>query len=420
MKHASVLFVLVCLGTAVAQQWQVELVDTSCRPAEVFVKRGSARTYVAYMTTEGGIRIAAKDTAWSYEDMDTGLVRPMLDPYNQFHFALGPAGRIAVSGVDDSLRPIVYVKSESVWARFWGLHEPLHYYAPLARAVFGADSALSMIYCANYDTAAEVKVVTFADSVWQADFPAHFNPGSPNSCELTLCDADGSQEAGVCFLIRYAYGLPRSSKVPWTYEVDKGFERDTGWRLVGLGGGWNAIVYGYDIVSDGPDTASAGVYFGGYSLFDHDSVWSGRAMDAAVQVDTAGRSLMAFVTADSVLRFGFKGGFWHFYEVPGVTTATCCDLALDDAGQPLIAFEDANGVWLAHGIDVVGVEDSHMPQASIHKPAATVLSGASGVKRLASSVVFDATGRRVVNPRSGIYFVREAQAQAVRRVVITE
>jgi hypothetical protein len=37
------------------------------------------------------------------------------------------------------------------------------------------------------------------------------------------------------------------------------------------------------------------------------------------------------------------------------------------------------------------------------------------------AVAFDAMGRRVLNPQSGIFFVHEAQAQAqaVRKVVIT-
>jgi hypothetical protein len=59
--------------------------------------------------------------------------------------------------------------------------------------------------------------------------------------------------------------------------------------------------------------------------------------------------------------------------------------------------------------------------APSRKPAPTILAGASGVKRLASSVVFDAMGRRVLHPKPGVYFLREAQAQAhaVRKVVIT-
>jgi hypothetical protein len=71
-----------------------------------------------------------------------------------------------------------------------------------------------------------------------------------------------------------------------------------------------------------------------------------------------------------------------------------------------------------------GVEESHKPRASSGKLEPTVLSGASGVRRLASSVLFDAMGRRVVNPKPGVYFVRDAQAQAqaqaVRKVIITK
>ena len=69
------------------------------------------------------------------------------------------------------------------------------------------------------------------------------------------------------------------------------------------------------------------------------------------------------------------------------------------------------------------VNEDLKQQTSNRKPAATILSGASGIKRLASGVIFDAMGRRVLNPKSGVYFVREAQAQAqaqaIRKVVIT-
>jgi hypothetical protein len=62
-------------------------------------------------------------------------------------------------------------------------------------------------------------------------------------------------------------------------------------------------------------------------------------------------------------------------------------------------------------------------QTPSRKPAPTILAGASGVRRLASSVLFDPMGRRVLQPKLGIYFVRDARAQAqtqaVRKVVIT-
>jgi hypothetical protein len=72
----------------------------------------------------------------------------------------------------------------------------------------------------------------------------------------------------------------------------------------------------------------------------------------------------------------------------------------------------------------VGVAEGPKPQALSHKPQPTILSGASGVKRLASCVVFDAMGRRVTNPKPGVYFVREEpqaaslKPQAVRKVIV--
>jgi YVTN family beta-propeller protein len=68
-----------------------------------------------------------------------------------------------------------------------------------------------------------------------------------------------------------------------------------------------------------------------------------------------------------------------------------------------------------------GVEESPKPQASSYKPEPTVLFGASSIKRLASSVIFDAMGRRVANPKSGVYFVTERDARSTvhaRKIVI--
>jgi len=60
-----------------------------------------------------------------------------------------------------------------------------------------------------------------------------------------------------------------------------------------------------------------------------------------------------------------------------------------------------------------GIEVGPRPQVPSHKLVATI------IRRLPQgAVAFDAMGRRVLNLRSGIFFVREAQAQAVRKVVI--
>ena len=54
-----------------------------------------------------------------------------------------------------------------------------------------------------------------------------------------------------------------------------------------------------------------------------------------------------------------------------------------------------------------GVEESPKPQASSSKPGATILAGASSIGRLASCAIFDAMGRRVPSPTSGVYFCRQ-------------
>ena len=78
------------------------------------------------------------------------------------------------------------------------------------------------------------------------------------------------------------------------------------------------------------------------------------------------------------------------------------------------------------------VEERHLPQASSHKPQATVVRGVLCVPPsllTANSSLLSIDGRKVLGLKSGandvralapgIYFVREAQAQAVRKMVIT-
>lgn len=70
-----------------------------------------------------------------------------------------------------------------------------------------------------------------------------------------------------------------------------------------------------------------------------------------------------------------------------------------------------------------GVEQPPVVQAREVSSSPTILTGASSVERLASCVVFDATGRRVLNPKSGVYFVRDegrgaGDAGRMRKVIV--
>jgi hypothetical protein len=81
---------------------------------------------------------------------------------------------------------------------------------------------------------------------------------------------------------------------------------------------------------------------------------------------------------------------------------------IDGGQQTFVTWTDASG-----GV----AEDSARQPGLGHKLAATVVRGLPQ-----GAAAFDAMGRRVVSPQSGIFFVREAQAQAqaIRKVVITK
>jgi hypothetical protein len=69
----------------------------------------------------------------------------------------------------------------------------------------------------------------------------------------------------------------------------------------------------------------------------------------------------------------------------------------------------------------VGVgEESPKPRVMRGRLGTTVLSGASGVRQLASCVAFDAMGRRVLHPKPGVYFLRTATTAAPRKILLVE
>jgi hypothetical protein len=124
-------------------------------------------------------------------------------------------------------------------------------------------------------------------------------------------------------------------------------------------------------------------------------------------------------------------GFWAFYDGQGTLVfidAFLCEVPAGDSvivtSLPFSIENDTSQwmikcmiptdsvIWRFRGRQRPGIEDGQ-PQASIHESPPTIL------RRLpAGAVAFDAMGRRVVDPRPGVYFVREAQAQAVHKVVI--
>ena len=134
------------------------------------------------------------------------------------------------------------------------------------------------------------------------------------------------------------------------------------------------------------------------------------------------------------------------YAFTGCTDATLRVASIADKQHPVeVGFHGSTGIPSdivvsggyvyvgvgAPGLQIyqfygAGVEETMNDGRGTKNVGPTILSGSS-VHSLGSRVAFDAMGRRVLNPRSGIFFVRGAVsgepsavgASAVRKVVVT-
>jgi hypothetical protein len=126
---------------------------------------------------------------------------------------------------------------------------------------------------------------------------------------------------------------------------------------------------------------------------------------AALAYSTEDVPLVAWVPLDfsASPTFAFKTNRWHTESIPGPAGIGGLDIDVDAAGQVVIVYSTQDsGLWCARGADVVGAKEAPKSQATCRKPEPTVIRCLPP-----GAVVFDAMGRRVVNPRSGILFVRD-------------
>jgi hypothetical protein len=163
--------------------------------------------------------------------------------------------------------------------------------------------------------------------------------------------------------------------------------------------------------------------------------YEGTALDtqayaSSVIMDALNRPCVAYTSP--VLMFACRlGNEWRSSTVSYATnSASSVSVALGYDGEPLIAYSTVDGLWLAHGVNVMGQsEEQQEPTVNCSRRTATITRS---VLRLPVSPFairaspFDMAGRRVLGLRPGandvsglspgVYFVREVQA--VQKVVI--
>jgi hypothetical protein len=167
---------------------------------------------------------------------------------------------------------------------------------------------------------------------------------------------------------------------------------------------------------------------------DQTAIDTTTATRTAVKFDSFDQPQIADTRRDSGLMYCCRTPeVWHVFDLHTGGVAAL-SLIIGENLQPIIAYTTSDGVFLAHGVDVVGQSEEPEPAAFDSPLTATVARGVlflSDQPSKARTALFDMTGRCVADLRSGandvsglapsVYFVNEAQTQAyaVRKVIIT-
>jgi hypothetical protein len=401
--------VLLLVALATGQQWEFELIE-ACSARRASVRRHPVRGAVVGYETDGQYRLAWKDSVWHY---DSTSCSGMADS------CIGPDGTTGIAYLpSDSVRLRYAVRTDSGWQ-----HESLPWRTDGGRPWLGIgpEGLPGILHTIKEEGPlnALLLAVRTQDS-WRLD---------------TLWAVDGTPGA---FFDAFGFAYDTIGRACGLYKVTTLMPTWIEELHIFADSGGTCLLSGYENHVSGvlglePGGKWAALYANADGLvnrlyYSDSEPGSGLCLDSlagagAVTFDPAGRPF-ALYAKDANLYFSWRTDKWRKTMVPrqGIGSA---DLIASDSCEPLIAFTDAQGVWLARGTGIVdGIAEKPMPQVAGPKREATILSDKWGVEHLASCVVYDALGRRVTSPRPGIFFVRQASsimrdASSVTKVVIT-
>jgi hypothetical protein len=411
-KARLALVILLLAAAACGQQWEFEQVDASRAGLGVQMTQSTdGRTYLCYgRDTSGLVRMAYKDTLWHYEDVDTGTGSDWSTP----SFATGLRDEMAVvHGRWGTMR--FACREDSGWAvsvlPFEGDNPVLS---------FDRTGAPVVLYTWDY----RVYIAVRDDSVWNRDTVKWVNAAGVLYYSYAPVQYEPDNRPHVLMGHVDYY----NSRLYWGYVYtlsDSAGTWITTWRDGDMHSRSNALAARF--APDGTLGTSYDLsYVGGpVNLYCQRELVDGEATQAALRFDSLGRPHMAYLLPDGTLRYAYRTGGWHVVDVPVSGVVRACDLLLDTLGEPMIAYSELDGVWLAHGSGVVGVEQPRTPVASRSRSGATIVWGAAGLPSGTRAVVLDVLGRAVFGLRpgvidvwrlpAGVYFVVEQQTPGRER-----
>jgi hypothetical protein len=402
-----------------AGYWEFEQVDSGSIGSYVAIdKMSDGATWLAYVNRDSAIRLAHKDTVWEYEDLDTALVRP------PFSFDIGSGDVIGVAGSGRLAE-----RRDSGWSS-----EALP--MTMSDVLLSYDPAGSPTLIFK-DAARNGCLAVRTDSSW--DTSVIYVPPGPAPL-FSLTRACWRQHGNCAFLVDVSWG-----DLIQQYSVALG-RRDSGiWTWHGLAGGLDGGGYVFAALPDASDSihtlwAAADNYHTNKLVCDAHTL-DGITPWAAACLDDSGR-VQCVWGRDGKLKFSLVPE--PTLEVGPVSGLSWYDITTDALSQPVIAYcLDDGSIRVVHGNDVAGLSsEPHGAAVRVSDPEASIVrgvlvlgglgtrSGLSANPVMSRAVLLDISGRRVMDLQPGgndisrvapgVYFLREAQAQAqaVRKIVI--
>jgi hypothetical protein len=432
MRNALALLVFVA-GVGTAQRWETERVDSAGWGSGVhMVLLSDGRLLLGYAHAgRGDARLASRDSAWTYEDVPV-----QLDRVEAVSLAPGDSGEVGFGlARRDSARYLL--RTTAGWT-----HYPIpaiyEVQCDLGRFPTAFDSTgrpVALVYMTNV-----MALVRLAQDTWEF---VDFIDGSPRAAVVPVelgRHADG-RLWGMDILAVQDVGIDQvwMDRFEWTGSQ---------WDVRTLAGGDFARMSGPAAALDPGGTPHFCFWCNGTGgpdgfACDSEVVDTGFVPLAGLAVDSESRKLVGYII-NGTLRFAYRDvrGWHHMAVADGVSSF---DIVAGPDGQPWIAYCTADGLFLARGVDITGVEERSTSCALRITPGVGIVRGVlwlgagrsqyvgrTGLRDGPCAVLLDASGRRVMELHpgandvrhlaTGIYFIRAApaQARAVRSVIIAE
>jgi len=442
VKSKLIPFAACCLlcGVSLAQHWDIKQVDSAGWGAGVQMRRHpDGRLFLCYgNSASGAVRLAWLDSSWHRCDLPVAAGLNLWGAAPQT-FDVGRHGEMGVTCRDSLGRLLCAESGRDTWAVDTVPADRVDFRAWLA---FDASAQPNVIYGMGAARSAVLTHAARSDTAWESDTVAWSSPGWPYvdyACEWARFDRFG--KIHVMYIFSYDLGHAPIGRPLWEAILYVGRKEGESWCRERVTGG--AYVY-IRSVSAALDTAGRISFSYSTSSMippprprfycDGDRIDSSVG-GAALAYDSLNRLHLAYGSATG-LTYRIKAhGVWRIPPQPGVDSVECMDIAPDSLGEPLIAYSNRGGVWLAHGIGVAGQSEARQaPMLHGLQPKATVVRGAlvlrgdsvrdAGCKQ----ALLDAMGRKVLDLRvglndighlpAGVYFTHERSA--VGKVLIIQ